>query len=149
KIIERGGDAVLGIFRARAAGGGRIEPVEKRRRDTLPVAPGDAGAASDGDLVTAELVSRDRLGPPMARVREVVGPASGERAVSMIAIHQHELPHVFPEEVLAEAAKARRVSVKGRQDWGRQDWRDLPLITIDPADAKDHDDAVHASRDDD
>src|SRR5690606_25171315 len=67
-----------------------------------------------------------------------------ERAVSLIAIHAHDIPHVFPPAVLAEAEAARPVTLAGREDW-----RNLPLVTIDPADAKDHDDAVHAAPDPD
>ena len=67
-----------------------------------------------------------------------------EKAVSLIAIHAHGIPHVFPPEVLAEAEAAKPATLPDREDW-----RDLPLVTIDPADAKDHDDAVHAVADDD
>src|SRR5690606_20167153 len=63
---------------------------------------------------------------------------------SMIAIHNLEIPYRFPESVLREAAEAPEPTLKGREDW-----RDLPLITIDPADAKDHDDAVLAQHDPD
>ena len=62
----------------------------------------------------------------------------------MIAIHAHEIPHIFPPEVLAEADAIQHATLAGREDF-----RDLPLITIDPADAKDHDDAVHAEPDPD
>jgi ribonuclease R len=62
----------------------------------------------------------------------------------MIAIHAHGIPHVFAQEVIAEAEAAQPAGMAGREDW-----RDLPLVTIDPADAKDHDDAVHAKPDTD
>jgi len=62
----------------------------------------------------------------------------------MIAIHTHEIPHIFPQAVLDEAAAA-----KPAPSAGREDWRKLPLVTIDPADAKDHDDAVFAEPDPD
>jgi ribonuclease R len=77
-------------------------------------------------------------------VRERLGSVKSEKAVSLIALYAHNIPHVFPPEVLAEAEKARPVSPEGREDW-----RDLPLVTIDPPDAKDHDDAVHALPDPD
>src|SRR6185312_5161302 len=67
-----------------------------------------------------------------------------DRAVSLIAIHAHSIPNVFPAAAVAEAEAAKPARLAGREDW-----RDIPLITIDPADAKDHDDAVHATRDDD
>ncbi|MBO0712378.1 MAG: RNB domain-containing ribonuclease, partial [Acetobacteraceae bacterium] len=69
-----------------------------------------------------------------------------ERAVSLIAIHAHGIPHVFSRAVMAEAEAARPLA--GEKS-GREDWRKIPFVTIDPPDAKDHDDAVHAMPDDD
>ncbi|MGO4837467.1 RNB domain-containing ribonuclease, partial [Rhizobiaceae sp. 2RAB30] len=85
-----------------------------------------------------------RYGLPRARVLTVLGSLTNEKAVSMIAIHAHDIPHIFPPEVLAEAQEAKPATLSGREDW-----RDVPLVTIDPADAKDHDDAVHAEPDPD
>jgi ribonuclease R len=62
----------------------------------------------------------------------------------MIAIHNLEIPYKFPTSVIREAEEAKEATLKGREDW-----RDLPLVTIDPPDAKDHDDAVHAAPDED
>jgi len=77
-------------------------------------------------------------------VEERLGSLKSERAVSLIAIHAHEIPHVFPVAAEAEADAAKPATVSGREDW-----RKLPLVTIDPVDAKDHDDAVHATADPD
>ena len=76
---------------------------------------------------------------------ERLGSLKSERAVSLIAIHAHGIPHVFPPPSLteAEAAQARRASRAARTG------ASVPLVTIDPADAKDHDDAVHAEPDTD
>ena len=71
-------------------------------------------------------------------VVERLGSLKNERAVSLIAIHAHGIPHVFPGAVVAEADAARAATLEGRDDW-----RKLPFVTIDPPDAKDHDDAVH------
>ena len=101
--------------------------------------------AQDGDLVAVELIKQGRFGQPSARVKEKLGSIKSERAVSLIAIHAHEIPHVFRREALAEAEEARPAGLEG----GREDWRKLPLVTIDPADAKDHDDAVFAEADSD
>ena len=62
--------------------------------------------------------------------------------MSLIAIHAHQIPHVFRRDTLDEAEAARPATLAGREDW-----RQVPLITIDPPDAKDHDDAVHAEAD--
>ena len=147
KLIARAQAQVLGIFRSLPAGGGQIWPVDKKasHRGAFGVRPGDEGDAQDGDLVTAEpLRASGRLGLPMAKVGERVGSFGSEKAVSLIAIHAHAIPNVFRPETLAEAEAAKQVGLAGREDW-----RDLPLITIDPADAKDHDDAVHACPDED
>ena len=84
------------------------------------------------------------MGLPRARIVERLGDPSAPKAVSLIAIHQHGIPDAFPDEAIAEADKARPLGLSGREDL-----RDLPLITIDPADARDHDDACYAEADDD
>jgi ribonuclease R len=145
KIIDRAKHRVIGVYRSLAGGGGRLVPVDKKALGReLAVPPGADAGAKDGDLVAAE-VSRPRgYGLTVARVKERLGSLKSERAVSLIAIHAHGLPHVFPRDALAEADEARPATLAGREDWRR-----LPLVTIDPADAKDHDDAVHATADTD
>src|SRR5918998_1138154 len=130
KILDRGKQRVLGVFRALPNGGGRLTPVDKKQLGReLTIAPGAAGDAQDGDLVAVEVAPQGRFGPSSGRVKEKLGSLASERAVSLIAIHAHGIPHVFPREALAdaEAAAAARLT-------GREDWRQLPLITIDPAD---------------
>jgi ribonuclease R len=145
KIIDRAKHRAIGIFRPVAGGGGRLVPVEKKQLGReLTIPPGATADARDGDLVAAE-VSRPRgYGAPVARVKERLGSLKTERAVSLIAIHAHGIPHVFPRDALAEAEAARAADLAGREDW-----RKVPLVTIDPVDAKDHDDAVHAVADND
>jgi ribonuclease R len=144
KLIDRAKQRVLGIFRALPGGGGRLSPIDKKQLGReLAIAPGAGGDAKDGDLVAVEVAQRKSgFGLASARVTERLGSLKTERAVSLIAIHAHSIPHVFPMAVLAEAAAA-----KPAMPAHREDWRKLPLITIDPADAKDHDDAVHATSD--
>ena len=136
---------ILGIFRASAAGG-RIAPTDRRQRDELTVARGDAKGARDGELVLAESLPGDGLGLRPARVRERLGGGGADAAIphSLIAIHGHDIPTRFGEAALAEA-EAARVPELGR----REDLRTLPLVTIDPEDARDHDDAVWAAPDED
>ncbi|MBN8966812.1 MAG: RNB domain-containing ribonuclease, partial [Rhizobiales bacterium] len=97
-----------------------------------------------GDLIAVSVQRRGRLGLPIAHVEERLGSLKNERAVSIIAIHAHDIPHVFPVAAEAEAHAAKPATLAGREDW-----RKLPLVTIDPVDAKDHDDAVHAAPDPD
>jgi ribonuclease R len=140
KVLERRPETVLGVFRS-VPGGGRIVPVDRKQRE-LNVAADGVGGAKPDDLVSAEVLASARLGPGRARVVEVLGSMKSEKAVSRIAIHAHGIPHVFPKEALAEAKAAKPAPMEHREDW-----RDLPLVTIDPVDAKDHDDAVHATAD--
>ncbi|WP_217568435.1 ribonuclease R [Mesorhizobium sp. GbtcB19] len=143
KIFEKRSDAVLGVFRVLKDGTFRIEPVE-RRQPELIVDKEFQNGARNGDLVEVEPARASRYGLPRAKVLAVLGSLSSEKAVSMIAIHAHDIPHVFPADVIAEADAVKPATLDHREDW-----RDLPLVTIDPADAKDHDDAVFATPDTD
>ncbi len=143
KIIDHPKHRVLGIFRKTPHGGGRLEPVDKKMLGKELVIPAGATAeAQDGDLVAVETQRAPRLGLPTGRVVEKLGSLTSERAVSLIAIHAHSIPHVFRHDTQAEAETARPATLSHREDWRR-----LPLVTIDPPDAKDHDDAVHAEPD--
>ncbi len=132
---------VLGIFRA-GSEGGRILPIDKGSDKEWRVARGHEGEAVDGELVEAEQVGPKRLGLPQARIVARLGDPSGARAVSLIAIHQHGIPDHFPDAVIAEAEAAKPVALGKREDL-----RHLPLVTIDPVDARDRDDAVYAMAD--
>jgi ribonuclease R len=130
---------MLGVFRLVKGRGARIVPVDKKARNDLQVQPGQTAEAEDGELVEAELVRDRSRGLPMVRVRKRLGDLNDQRNISLIAIHHHGLPTAFPDHVLDEVA-----SLKPFARAGREDLRKLPLITIDPADARDHDDAVWA-----
>lgn len=143
KIFEKRTDAVLGVFRVLQDGTFRIEPVE-RRQPELVVDKEFQNGAKNGDLVEVEPARASRYGLPRAKVLAVLGSLTSEKAVSMIAIHAHDIPHIFPADVIAEAEAVKPATLAGREDW-----RELPLVTIDPADAKDHDDAVFATADPD
>jgi len=141
KALARKPATVLGVVRE-APGGGRIEPVDRKQKELIVDADGLKGA-KEGDLVAVTVSRSGRYGLDRARVSEVIGSMKNEKAVSLIAILSHGIPYEFPPEVLAEAKAAKPATLRGREDW-----RDLALVTIDPADAKDHDDAVHAATDD-
>jgi ribonuclease R len=146
KVLDRARQRQLGVFRALPNGAGRLVPVDKKQAGReLDIPPGATADARDGDLVAVELMRQGRFGQPTARVKERLGSLKSERAVSLIAILTHEIPHEFRREALSEAQAARPVALEG----GREDWRKVPLVTIDPSDAKDHDDAVFAEPDTD
>ena len=143
KVIDHARTRVLGIFRRTPDGGGRLIPVDKKQAGReLNIAKADTGGAEDGDLVSVDLVRSRGFGLASGKVKERLGSLSSEKAVSLIAIHSHEIPQAFSPAALREAEEAKPATLKGREDW-----RDVPLVTIDPPDAKDHDDAVHAQPD--
>lgn len=130
---------ITGIFRKEAEGG-RIVPIDKGQDREWHVRPGMTLGAESGELVQAEQIGpKGRLGLPTARIIDRLGDPSAPRAVSLIAIHQHGIPDEFPDTVIAEAEAQKPATMKGREDL-----RDLALITIDPSDARDRDDAVAA-----
>jgi ribonuclease R len=145
KVIDKAKLRTLGIFRALPGGGGRLVPIDKKQLGRELAIPRDATRdARDGDLIAVSVARQGQFGLPVARVEEKLGSLKTERAVSLIAIHAHDIPHVFPVAAEAEAHAAKPAGLAGREDW-----RKLPLVTIDPVDAKDHDDAVHAAPDPD
>ncbi|RYG92709.1 ribonuclease R [Loktanella sp. IMCC34160] len=135
---------ILGVYR-KGSEGGRIVPIDKGADKQWVVPAGAEEGAKDGELVEAEQSGpKGRLGLPKARIVARLGDPTAPKAVSLIAIHQHGIPDAFPDEVVAEADRAKPAGLKGREDL-----RDLPLVTIDPFDARDRDDAVLAIPDDD
>jgi ribonuclease R len=145
KLLDKTQHRVLGIYREMPNGDGRMIPVDKKQagRD-LAIAAKDSGGAQDGDLISVELMRSRGYGLPSGKVKERLGSLKTEKAVSLIAIHAHEIPQEFPADVVHESEAAKPATLAGREDW-----RDVPLVTIDPPDAKDHDDAVHAELDSD
>ena len=143
KVVDHAKTRVLGIFRALPGGGGRLIPVDKKQAGReLNIAKADTNGAEDGDLVSVDLVRSRGYGLASGKVKERLGSLASEKAVSLIAIHSHEIPQAFSPAALRDAEEAKPATLKGREDW-----RHLPLVTVDPPDAKDHDDAVHAEPD--
>jgi ribonuclease R len=134
---------VLGIFRT-GAEGGRIVPIDKGADKEWVVGRDATGGARDGELVEAEQTGPKRMGLPQARITSRLGDPAAPKAVSLIAIHQHGIPDHFPDAVVAEADAAQPAPSAGRTDL-----TGLALVTIDPIDARDHDDAVYAEADPD
>jgi len=143
KRIGAGVHRVLGVYREHA-GQGRIEPIDRKTRHEFAVDRHDRGGAESNELVLVEPLAGRALGQPRARVIERLGSMSEPRAISLIAIHEHGIPTEFSREALAEAENAAPPRLAGRTDL-----RGIPLVTIDPEDARDHDDAVWAGPDPD
>src|SRR5690348_13808962 len=138
KKLAKSTELVLGVLRKE---GTRfwLTPVEKKERRELPVS--DVKDGESGDLVLCEVSGR---GPRVtAKVDAVLGDPFAPKSFSLIAIHKYELPHEFSEPVIAEATRVAKQPLGEREDLTH-----LPIVAIDPADARDHDDAIWAARDD-
>ncbi len=133
-------DQMLGVVEVDAGGKAWLAPTDRRIRNSPPIA--DLGGAEKGQLVLAEPVGRsDRAG---VKVTEVLGDPLAPRAFSLIAIHKHGIPFAFPEEVIEDAQLAAKLPLN---EDSREDLRTVPIVAIDPADARDHDDAIWAEPD--
>ena len=137
KKLARAAELVLGVVRQE---GDRfwLTPVEKKERRELPIS--DLGDAQAGDLVLCEPSGR----PPRvsARVDAVLGDPFAPRSFSLIAIHKHGIRDVFKPEAIDEAKKVAKQLLSD----DREDLTHLPIVAIDPADARDHDDAIWAAK---
>ncbi len=139
KKLARSEEQLLGVV---AKDGDRywLRAIDKRERRDTPIS--DLGEAGEGNLVLAEKTGR----PPRitAKVVEILGDPFAPKSFSLIAIHKFNIPHVFSEELLQEAETMAAQSLGEREDL-----RHLPIVAIDPVDARDFDDAVWASPRDD
>ncbi|MCO5793624.1 MAG: ribonuclease R [Blastomonas sp.] len=142
KKLQRAGEQLLGVVQ-RDEGSGKLwlKPVDKRIRRLVPIS--DPGKAEVGQLVMAEQSGlRDRVS---AKVTEVLGEPFAPRSFSMIAIHKFGIPMEFAAEAITEAELASKLPLTTE---AREDLRHLPIVAIDPVDARDHDDAIWAAPDD-
>ncbi len=142
KRLPREKRRLVGIYRAHRHGGGTIEPIDRKQLRSWSIHKGDEGQAKDGDLVRFDLARKGRHHVPQARILETLGNPDDQRQISLIAVHTHGIPDDFPESVIAESKSLEPPRLQGRTDL-----RALPLVTIDPPDARDHDDAVFAEPD--
>ncbi|MBL4896409.1 MAG: RNB domain-containing ribonuclease, partial [Erythrobacter sp.] len=133
-------EGLMGVVEKDGSGNYWLAPVDKRVRDSAPI--GDVGEAAEGELVLAERMGKSARSK--VKVVEVVGDPLAPKAFSLIAIAKHGIPHVLPQETIAEAERAVDLPLSSEH---REDLRDLPIVAIDPADARDHDDAIWAEPD--
>ena len=137
KKLASAAELVLGVVRR---DGERfwLSPVDKRERREFGIV--DLKDAEAGDLVLCEVSGR----PPRvtARVDAVLGDPFAPRSFSLIAIHKHGLRHEFAQEAIDEAHRVAKLPLGEREDLTH-----LPIVAIDPEDARDHDDAIWAEPD--
>lgn len=145
KKLQRGADLVMGVIEMEESSRGPrywVRSIDKRQRDDYLVS--DIGDAKPGDLVLGEPSGR----PPrqMVLVTDILGDPLAPKSFSLIAIHKYGIPFNFPESVLEDADRVSKLNIHADL---REDLRNLPIVAIDPADARDFDDAVWAAPDDD
>jgi len=133
-------EGLMGVVELDGSGKAWLVPIDKRVRKSTRIA--DVGEAEEGQLVIAERIGRsERAG---VKVVEVIGDPLAPKSFSLIAIAKHGIPHVFAEETLLEAETAAQLELSEQH---REDLRHVPIVAIDPADARDHDDAIWAEPD--
>jgi ribonuclease R len=140
KKLELRSEQMLGVVEIDGGGKAWLAPVDKRIRHSSPIS--DLGNAEAGELVLAEPIGRSAR--PSVKVTEVLGEPLAPKAFSLIAIHKHGIPNHFTEETLEEAQRAAKLPLSHEK---REDLRHLPIVAIDPSDARDHDDAIWAEPD--
>lgn len=143
RVLDQGGSQLIGVF-VTEGDGGRIQSVMKRGGKDHLVANQHCVDAKTGELVLAEQLPGRHYGLPLARIVDRLGDLEGPHAISLIAIHTNFIPTTFSSAALAQAKATQPAALDGRSDL-----RDLPLVTIDGANARDFDDAVWAETDPD
>jgi ribonuclease R len=145
EILERAHERIVGRF-VEESGVALVVPDDPRISQDVLVALKDTAGARPGQIVVAEILQQpDKRQPPVGRIVEILGRGGAPGMATEIAIRNFDLPHEWPEGV-EEAAAAFGASIGKGMVKGRRDLRDLPLVTIDGADARDFDDAVYAQR---
>jgi len=140
---------LIGVLRDAPATGWRLVPIDKKARTEYALDKSDLGGAKHNELVAAEPKSGRIAGFDRVKVVERIGSMDSPKTISLIAIHDHGIPTEFPKAVIEDAKAAQPVDPPTLKKEGRTDLRAIPLVTIDPPDARDHDDAVWAGSDDD
>lgn len=146
--IEQKSSQTMGIFNSDDENIAFVNPTDKKDRNKYLIAKNDWNGAKDGTLVLIQLKpakqrSRHVKAKP-ARVIKCFGLVSDPKSISLIAIISQGIATEFPQDAIAEADKSVRPKLGKREDL-----RNIPLITVDPSDARDHDDAIWAEMDND
>jgi ribonuclease R len=171
RVLARAHPTVVGLFRY-GTRGNTVAPYDARMQHAIEIPPGmelTQGLAKklgfsgaderslkgrriprlpelDGAVVNVEVVRYPRGGAaPTGRVIEILGRPGEIGVDTEIIIRKHHLPHVFPPEVMREAEQRAR-PVQEPELAGREDFRHLPIVTIDGETARDFDDAVYVER---
>lgn len=142
-VLERRNPLVVGRY-SEEHGIGLVIPDNARISQDILIPQADRGGARNGQIVTAEIMQQpDKRSQPIGRIVEVLGEHMAPGMEIDIALRSHDLPYEWPSEVEREIS-GLGVEVPESEKSGRLDLRQMPLVTIDGADARDFDDAVFA-----
>ena len=145
EILERAHSRIVGRF-VEESGIARVVPDDARISQDVLIPLGQTAGARPGQVVVAEITQQPgERQPPLGRVAEILGKSGAPGMATEIALRNFDIPWEWPEGVEQQAA-AFGAAVTEEMTTGRRDLRDLPLVTIDGADARDFDDAVFAQR---
>ena len=145
KVLERAHPKIVGTYRRTKNFGYVVPKGDLLPRDVL-IPQGDEKDARDKDVVVVEIVSfGDRKLNPVGTITDVLGKITDPGVDILALVHGYGLAPEFPEEVQLAAEEIARTH-RPEDDPGRVDRRDLLVFTIDPTDAKDHDDALSIAR---
>jgi ribonuclease R len=142
RVLQRARQTVVGVYHPNK-NYGFVVPEDLKFPSDVFIPPDDQGAATEGDVVVVRIENwgDDHRGP-IGKVEKVLGKM-GEPGVDVLAVlYGHELPVEFPPEVVEAAEAMRQRGITESDLAGREDLRDELVFTIDPVDAKDHDDAL-------
>ena len=146
EVLDRGTQQVAGQF-IRERGIGIVIPDNVKIAHRILIPKNAWGGAKPGEVVVAEIVDfPTQIEQATGRIVEVLGTPREKGIATEIAIHSHAIPYQWPRSVMNEVAEFGK-SVPSRAKEGRYDLRDVDLVTIDGADARDFDDAVFCERD--
>lgn len=147
EVLEARTQSLTGIFREHASrdeGFAALVPENSRIPNEVLIDPRETNGARDGQVVSVHITQQPTIkSRAQGRVVEVLGERMDPGMEIEIAIREHDIPDVFPEEVEDQLSEFS-AEVREADKAARVDLRDLPLVTIDGEDAKDFDDAVYA-----
>ena len=145
EVLDRGTREIAGQF-IRERGIGLVIPDNPKISHRILIGKGDTAGAKPGQIVVARIIDfPSYVEQPTGEIVDVIGAPDQKGIATDIAIQSHGIPSSWPKAVLSAIKHfGRNVPTAAKQ--GRLDLRDISLITIDGADARDFDDAVHAER---
>jgi ribonuclease R len=144
-VLERANDSIVGRY-VEENGIALVVPDDPRINQDVMVPLKDTAGARPGQVVVAAIVTEPtERKPPVGRITEILGQSGAPGMATEIAIRSHGLPHEWPDGIEAAAESFGEIVAEEMKE-GRKDLRNLPLVTIDGADARDFDDAVYARR---